>query len=126
VIGYYAAVAVGGAIGAAARWGIEQTVVWPGPPTWPIATLGINLVGCLLLGLFLGAGSRSAALARWRPFLAVGVLGGFTTYSAFAVETIQLAEDGALVAAAGYAAASLVGGLIAVRVGEVLGLRAVS
>jgi CrcB protein len=56
--------------------------------------------------------------ATWpRPFLAVGVLGGFTTYSTFAVELVDLVRAGAAVAAAGYLLASVVGGLLAVAAG---------
>jgi CrcB protein len=116
VIGYLAA-AVGGALGALARWGVIQ-VLPHSPGAWPWATLVVNLTGCLLIGVLLAVLVARFPAHPWlRPFLATGVLGGWTTYSTFAVDVVQLAEAGAWTAAAGYMVASVVGGVVAVVIG---------
>ena len=113
----YLLAALGGALGALARWGIASAL--PSSPTgWPWATLLVNLSGCLLLGVVFAVLAARFPDADWpRPLLAVGLLGGYTTYSAFAVEVVRLAESGALVTAGAYGVASVVGGVAAVAAG---------
>ncbi len=113
----YLLAALGGVVGALARWGTAELL--PSSPTgWPWATLLVNLTGCLLLGALLALlAARSPEPAWARPFLAVGVLGGFTTYSTFAVEVVERADAGAWLAVAGYVAASVLGGVLAVAAG---------
>jgi len=114
----YLLAAIGGALGALARWGLSEAISSPGG--WPWATLLVNLTGCLLLGLLLGVlGARSPEPAWVKPFLGVGVLGGYTTYSTFAVELVQLVEDGAVAIGVGYLLLSVVGGVLAVAAGAV-------
>ena len=116
-VGYLLA-AVGGAVGALARWGIAETMPGAG---WPWATLLVNLTGCLLIGVLLGVMALRSAQADYpRTFLGVGVLGGFTTFSAFTLETLDLARTGAVLTAGGYVVVSVGGGVLAVA----LGLRA--
>ena len=123
VIGY-AAAALGGALGALARWGVVEALPRD-PGGWPWATLLVNLTGCLVLGLLIGSVfARSPDVPWLRPFLGTGVLGGFTTYSAFAVETVQLADAGRPGVAAGYVLISVAGGVAASAIG-LLGVRAV-
>ncbi|RBY96884.1 fluoride efflux transporter CrcB [Blastococcus sp. TF02-8] len=119
----YLLAAVGGALGALARWGLAEAV--PGsPPGWPWATLLVNLVGCLLLGLLVALLAARSPTPTWaRPFLGVGVLGGFTTYSTFAVETVRLADAGAAGTAVGYVVVSVVGGVLAAAAGTLAGRR---
>ncbi len=113
----YLLAAIGGALGALARWGVAEALPRP-DGGWPWATLLVNLTGCLLIGVLTGAlAGRSPEPAWARPFLAVGVLGGFTTYSAFAVEAVGLAEAGRVAAAGGYVLASVLGGVLAVAAG---------
>ncbi len=110
-------VALGGAVGASARYllgGLVGTWMAGG---FPWATLVVNVLGSLILGVFIEisalAWSPSAAL---RAFIAVGVLGGFTTFSAFSMDVVLLAERGRLEWAALYALASLtvaIGALVA-------------
>ncbi|SNR71432.1 fluoride efflux transporter CrcB [Blastococcus mobilis] len=120
----YVLAALGGALGALARWGLTE--VLPSPGGWPVATLLVNLTGCFLLGALLaGLATRSSEPSWARPFLGVGVLGGYTTYSAFAVEVVRLADGGALTLAVGYMLLSLVGGIAAVGLGAVAVRRAV-
>lgn len=113
----YLLAAIGGALGAVGRWGIAEAL--PSSPTgWPWATLLVNLTGCLLLGALFAVLAARLPDASWpRPFLAVGVLGGYTTYSAFAVEVVRLAEAGAVLVAGGYVVVSVVGGVAAVAAG---------
>ncbi|MGY1682803.1 fluoride efflux transporter FluC [Geodermatophilus sp. SYSU D01176] len=113
----YLLAALGGALGALARWGVA-TALPHSPGGWPWATLLVNLTGCLLFGALAVVLTARAHEPAWaRPFLAVGVLGGYTTYSAFAVETVALVEAGAPVLAAGYVLASVLGGVLAVAAG---------
>lgn len=105
-------VAVGGALGALGRHGLS--VVLPaGPGGFPVATLLTNVIGCLALGLLVALRPR----ARWlRPFLGAGVLGGFTTVSAFALESSRLLADAPLLGLS-YVALSLASGLGAAAAG---------
>lgn len=106
-----AAVAAGGALGATVRHGI--VLAWPTPPGgFPWAVLAVNTAGCALIGVLLvlvGERGRGHRLAR--PFLGTGALGGFTTYSAHALDTVRLLERGqvltALACLAGTFAAAL-------------------
>jgi fluoride exporter len=122
----YLLVGAGGAIGAMARFGYASLAGRLWPANFPHTTLAINIVGSLVMGLFIGLLART--LPDWqnelRLFVAVGVLGGFTTFSAFSLDAITLLERGQLGAAAGYALLSVllsVGalylGLLAMRVG---------
>ena len=113
----YLLAALGGALGALARWGIAEGLP-ASRPGWPWATLLVNLTGCLLLGALFAVLAVRLPDATWpRPFLGVGVLGGYTTYSAFAVEVVRLAEAGAVLTAGGYVLVSVVGGVAAVVAG---------
>jgi len=113
----YLLAALGGALGALARWGVAE-VLPSSPGGWPWATLLVNVTGCLLLGaLFEGLVLRAPEAAWPRPLLGVGVLGGYTTYSAFAVEVVQLVESGAALVAGAYVLVSVLGGIAAVAAG---------
>jgi fluoride exporter len=115
-----AAVSAGGALGALARWGIG--LAWPAPHgTFPTATLVINVVGCLLMGvLVVHVAEVREAHPLVRPFLGVGVLGGFTTFSTFAVDTQQLLLTGHLGVAFGYLFATVLGSVGAAALGLTL------
>jgi CrcB protein len=78
----------------------------------------VNLTGCLLIGVLLAVLLSRFPSSTWvRPFLAVGVLGGYTTFSTFAVDLLRLGEAGAWLPAAGYLVASVVGGVACVVLG---------
>jgi fluoride exporter len=115
-----AAVSLGGALGALARWGIG--LAWPAPHgSFPTATLVVNVVGCLLMGvLVVHVAEVREAHPLVRPFLGVGVLGGFTTFSTFAVDTQQLLSGGHLGIALGYLAATVLGSVGAAALGLTL------
>jgi CrcB protein len=113
----YLMAAVGGALGALVRWGI--TVLVPASPGhWPWATFAVNLSGCLAIGVLLAVLPTRFPHVSWlRPLLAVGFLGGYTTFSTFAVESVRLADGGAWPIAAGYVVASVAGGAACVFAG---------
>ena len=110
-------VALGGVIGAVARAAIEAA--WPhSPETIGWATLLINVSGCFLIGLLLGAiGRYRPDQELIRPFLGVGVLGGYTTFSTHIVEVLQLIEHGRPELGFAYLALQLGTGVIAVAIG---------
>jgi CrcB protein len=87
------AVAIGGALGSVARHGVNLLVLhrWP-TVAYPLATLAVNVAGCLIIGLLAGliAADRLTIRFYWRELVFVGVLGGFTTFSAFGLDTITL------------------------------------
>ncbi|WP_434591822.1 fluoride efflux transporter FluC [Streptomyces sp. A5-4] len=104
------AISVGGALGALARYG--AAVLWPGS-VW--ITFGVNVLGSALIGvLMVLVSERGRGHALLRPFLGVGVLGGFTTFSTYAVDVARLLEEGAAVTAMAYAAGTFVAALGAV------------
>ena len=91
-----ALVALGGALGSVLRYLVTMAAVtWMGP-TFPWGTLAVNLVGSFLIGLVQSLAVESLVISEEaRLFLATGVMGGLTTYSAFSYETVRLAETGA-------------------------------
>ncbi|MEY2943395.1 MAG: fluoride efflux transporter CrcB [Pseudomonadota bacterium] len=102
-------VALGGALGAWLRFLVARLI--PASP-FPYATLLVNLIGSLLMGLLAGWLLRQPHGAEgWRLLLGVGVLGGFTTFSAFSLEVAQMIQRGTYSAAALYIAASLLLGI---------------
>ena len=109
------ACALGGALGSMARWGVAEA--WSGEPTvWPWATFSVNVVGCLLLGLLLGSPAGQDPLRR--AFLGAGVLGGFTTFSTYALQVQVVTSDGHGRTAAAYAVASVVACVLAAHLGR--------
>ncbi|GAA1593377.1 fluoride efflux transporter CrcB [Kribbella sancticallisti] len=109
-----AAIAAGGAIGASARYLVG--LAWPTTSgSLPWATLAINAVGCLLIGVLMVLVSEVWIQQRLlRPFVGTGILGGFTTFSTYSVDIQQLIADGHPGAALTYLAATVVGALAAV------------
>lgn len=121
-MGAWLAVAAGGALGALARWKVGQWALLLAPQAkWPWHTLLVNLLGCLLIGGVMGLAARTwGPAAALRLFLVTGLLGGFTTFSAFGMETLLLLRRGELALAGGYVAASVIGGVLAVWLGLLL------
>ena len=112
-------VGAGGAIGAMARYGFASLVgrIWP--MGFPLATMLINVIGSAAMGVLVGL------LARWLPawqgdarlFVAVGILGGFTTFSTFSLDTIVLIERGDWLSAGAYVLLSVVLCLVGLYLG---------
>ena len=118
-------VALGGAIGALLRYQTGRLLTyWLGPNTvtaFPWATLTVNVLGSLVMGLLAGYLARHGQGGeQWRLFLGVGVLGGFTTFSAFSLEMMLLIERGQAAQGLIYAAVSVLAGLTALYVGLIL------
>jgi CrcB protein len=112
-----AAIALGGALGAPARYGLAQ-LVHVAPGSFPWATFATNVTGSFALGVVLALVLERFPPTRYlRPFVATGFLGAFTTYSTFAVETDLLVKDGRTAVALAYAAASVLAGVAAVWAG---------
>ncbi|WP_414901609.1 fluoride efflux transporter CrcB [Sphingomonas flavalba] len=114
-------VMVGGAIGALLRYQLGRGSMLLLGPNYPWGTLFANLIGGLAMGLLAGLlGRLSGSGEAWRLFVGVGILGGFTTFSAFSLETALMIERGALFAAAGYVAVSVIGAVAALFAGLAL------
>lgn len=112
-----AAIAMGGIVGALARYGLGRGFP-TAAGTFPTTTLVINVVGSLLLGLLVGLTAQRPGTPRLlRPALGTGVLGGFTTFSTFAVEGDRLISSGHAATAVGYVVVTLVAGTVAAAVG---------
>jgi len=93
-------VAAGGAIGSVARFLLSQFVHRTAAATFPFGTFAVNLLGCIVFGAIAGAAEQRVPLAPpLRAFLLVGILGGFTTFSSYAFESVVLMRDGQLLAA---------------------------
>ncbi|NJC42709.1 CrcB protein [Brevundimonas alba] len=120
-------VAAGGALGAVARYGVGAWSARLLPAaTWPWGTLAVNVLGGLLMGLLTGwlafrGGLNTESI---RLFAAVGVLGGFTTFSAFSLETALMIERRQFAMAGGYVAASVVLSIAVLFVGLMVARRA--
>ena len=120
------AIALGGALGTVARF-LLDTAFTERPGHFPIVTLVINLSGSLAIGFLVPLVDKVAPRAPLvRLFLILGVLGGWTTYSTFAVAAVTLIKDGHAGTSLAYLAATLVGGLALVLVGHGAGRRMVT
>lgn len=110
-------VMIGGAIGAGLRHAVGVAglrMLGAGFPWW---TLAVNLTGGLLMGTLVGIIARTGAGETWRLFAGVGVLGGFTTFSAFGLESWAMIARGAWGLAFGYVAASVCGAIVLTGLG---------
>lgn len=112
---YWLAVALGGAVGALGRAGIAATLTTAGGVPWQ--TFTANTIGSLAIGVVWAALVKAEAPPLWGAFLITGVLGGFTTFSTFSLETVQLFEQGAWQTALGYVALSLLSCVLGAALG---------
>ncbi|MBY8824878.1 fluoride efflux transporter CrcB [Sphingomonas colocasiae] len=113
-------VMLGGALGSGARYGVGRASLAMLGPGYPWGTLTVNLAGGFAMGLLAGLISRFVSGEEWRLLLGVGVLGGFTTFSAFSLEVANMIERGTIGTAALYVAVSVVGSVAALFVGLAL------
>ena len=118
------AIAVGGALGSVARHAVNHFVHVRWLATrFPAGTVLVNLTGCVLIGLLAGliASERLTVGPRWREFIFVGLLGGFTTFSTFGLDTLLLSRTHSAGTAALNVVLHVAGGLLAVWIGYHLG-----
>lgn len=115
-------VMLGGAIGAGLRHLFGRATLAALGPDWPWGTLGVNLIGGFAMGLLVAVLARNASGGEAaRLLLGVGVLGGFTTFSAFSLDAALMIERGELGSALFYVTASVVGAIAALFAGLSLG-----
>ena len=111
-------IAIGGAFGSVCRYLLATAVQQYSPPFFPYGTFVVNVLGCLVFGVIMGAARQRFVLGpSERAFLLIGVLGGFTTFSTFTYETFALLQDGEFVRAFANGVGQLVCGLVALWAG---------
>ncbi len=110
-------VMAGGAVGSGARHLFGRATLTLFGPNYPWGTLGVNLIGGLLMGLLVGMLARVGGDENTRLLIGVGILGGFTTFSAFSLDVALMIERGQLATAAVYALASVIGSVVALFAG---------
>lgn len=111
-------VMLGGAIGSGARHLVGRATLALWGPNYPVGTLAVNLFGGFAMGLLAGSLARFGQGGEpWRLLLGVGVLGGFTTFSAFSLDTMLMIERGQALGAIGYVLVSVLGSIAALALG---------
>jgi len=107
-------VGAGGALGSMLRY--TGNLLQQGR-SFPLATLVINILGSLVIGMVMGWCLRSETSANWKLFLATGICGGFTTFSAFSFENVQMLQNGKIFLSLLYISGSVVFGIAAAWLG---------
>ena len=110
-------VMAGGAVGSAARYGVGKLTLASLGPDYPWGTLAVNLIGGFLMGLLAGILARTGGSEHTRLLLGVGVLGGFTTFSSFSLDTVLMIERGQFGMAMAYVLVSAIGSILALFAG---------
>ena len=119
----YAAVMIGGAIGSALRYGMSAWIAETTHSTFPWGTLAVNVIGSLVIGIFAGLTGPDGPLLVspiFRTFVTIGILGGFTTFSSFSLQTMLLLQDGQWLSAVGNVISSVMMCLVATGLGIAL------
>jgi CrcB protein len=106
-------VMIGGAIGSAGRYAVGKLTLDMLGPDYPWGTLAVNLIGGFLMGLLAGMLTRTGGSEQTRLLIGVGVLGGFTTFSAFSLDAVTMIERGQWGVAVTYALVSVIGSVLA-------------
>jgi fluoride exporter len=115
------AVALGGLVGSLARYWLNMAIHAAVGTVFPLGILVVNVLGCFMIGLVARYVAQHGASPAWILFLTTGVCGGFTTMSAFGLDTVLLAEQGHGALAALNVVLTLVVCLVAVRLGQLAG-----
>lgn len=111
-------IALGGAIGSICRYGLSTLVQRQTTPFFPYGTFVVNVLGCLMFGVIVGAARQRFVLGpNERAFLLIGILGGFTTFSTFTYETFALLQDGEILRAVLNSIGQLLCGIAALWIG---------
>lgn len=113
-------VAIGGAMGSVLRYGVALWMKSIYSSEFPWHTFAVNIVGCFIIGLFFSWSLQHSTFEDIRLFFMIGILGGFTTYSSFALETFELLKQHKMSIASVYILATNLLGLIAVYLGYTL------
>jgi CrcB protein len=113
-------IGTGSFIGGVLRYSLSQFIQTKFLSAFPFGTLGVNILGCFAIGLVFGLSERTNISPEMRLFLATGICGGFTTFSAFSNETFSLMRDGQLLYASAYITSSVLFGLLATFFGYAL------
>jgi len=114
-------IAIGGALGSVARYLFSTSVLRMTGSLFPLGTFAVNVVGCVIFGMIAGAAEQRVPLSpELRALLLIGVLGGFTTFSAFAFESFGLLRDGQFAAAAINLAGQVIAGMVGLWAGYVI------
>ena len=120
----YLWIAIGGAIGSTARFWCSDVIAHRFPSSFPWGTIAVNISGSFLIGVLAaiyGPGGKHSGQEAVRQFLVVGFCGGYTTFSAFSMQTLDLARAGEWISAGGNVLASVTLCLLATGLGFVLG-----
>jgi CrcB protein len=112
-------IALGGALGAVSRFVLSSLIQSNNSSDFPFGTFSVNILGCLFIGIA-WAGLSSQEQNLWTPFVMTGILGGFTTFSTFGLESIQLWQTGKITTLVAYVLLSNIVGLLAVLFGSKL------
>ena len=110
-------IGTGSFIGGVLRYAFSQFIQTKFLSSFPFGTLGVNILGCFAIGIVFALSEKTNMSPELRLFLATGICGGFTTFSAFSNETFSLMRDGQLFYASAYITSSVLFGLLATFIG---------
>lgn len=110
-------VGAGSFIGGIIRYLLSEFIQTKTLSSFPYGTLSVNLIGCFAIGMVYGLIEKWAISEEWRLLVATGILGGFTTFSAFSMETFSLIRNGDILYAIMYASLSVLLGILATAIG---------
>lgn len=110
-------IALGGSLGAVARYGLSTLVYHQTNEIFPWGTLVVNLTGCFLIGILVELFDTAIIASQWRSFITIGFIGAYTTFSTFSFETLNLLRDGEIRLASFNIIANNILGIVLVLVG---------
>jgi len=114
------AIGAGSFVGGVLRYLLSLLIHAKTTTNFPLGTLTVNIIGCFFIGIVIGFFDKGMVSHEWKLFLATGVLGGFTTFSAFSIETFTLFREGNAGYALLYIFASVLVGLLATYIGYLM------
>jgi CrcB protein len=114
------AIGAGSFVGGVCRYLLSLLIQSKTASIFPLGTLAVNLIGCFFIGIVFGIFDKGQMSHEWKLFLATGILGGFTTFSAFSIETFTLFREGHTGHALLFILASVLVGLLATYIGNMI------